>query len=155
MHISEHKIMSKGPSPSSLPTALTKSIPTEKIETPTDVLVTIFSDRIQILISQKSGKIGSMLSCTHEYSQIDNSHTFQVSNLLGKREDALPSVYGRQILEQIVSLGDGVSNCPPLLLGITLDDKEGKGSSQEDFKIIVTEVINLYKSAVQTISRKF
>uniref|UniRef100_A0A7S3PYV0 Proteasome assembly chaperone 3 n=1 Tax=Chaetoceros debilis TaxID=122233 RepID=A0A7S3PYV0_9STRA len=144
--------MSKVPSPSSLPTTLTKRIPTDKIETPTDVLVTIFSDRIQILISQKSGKIGSMLSCNHEYSQIDNSHTFQVSNLLGKREDALPSVYARQILEQIVYLGDGMSNCPPLLLGITLEDKDGKGSSQEEFKIIVSEVISLYKYAVQTIS---
>lgn len=93
--------------------------------------------------------MGTMLSASHEYSQIDNSHTYNIETLLGNRNDALNSVYARQILERIVSLGDGI-NCPPLLLGITLGGK----SSQEEFKIIVNEVVMLYQEAIRTIGEQ-
>eukprot|EP00558_Chaetoceros_sp_UNC1202_P008179 CAMPEP_0197251706 /NCGR_PEP_ID=MMETSP1429-20130617/58273_1 /TAXON_ID=49237 /ORGANISM="Chaetoceros sp., Strain UNC1202" /LENGTH=137 /DNA_ID=CAMNT_0042713877 /DNA_START=52 /DNA_END=465 /DNA_ORIENTATION=- len=133
----------KRPTPAALPTSLTKTIENPE----TELCVTIFSDRIQILVSQKLGKIGTMLSCTHEFSQIDNSHTYHVENLLGNREDALNSVYARQIMEQIAGLGDGI-NCPPLLLGITLKGK----SSQQEFKLIVNESLSLYQEAIKIIS---
>ena len=45
-----------------------------------------------------------------------------------------------------MKLGDGI-NCPPLLLGITLNGK----SSQEDFKLIVDEVVALYQDAIRAI----
>lgn len=93
--------------------------------------------------------MGTILSASHEYSQIDNSHTYNIETLLGNRNDALNSVYARQILERIVSLGDGI-NCPPLLLGITLGGK----SSQEEFKIIVNEVVMLYQEAIRTIGEQ-
>ena len=88
-----------------------------------------------------------MISCSHEFSEIDNSHTYHIENLLGNRDETLNSVYARQIMERLVHLGDGIS-CTPLLLGITLDGK----SSQDDFKMIVDEVINLYQSAIRTIA---
>ena len=133
----------KRPNPSSLPSTVTKTI-----ENPnTELLVSTFQDRIQILISQRSGKVGTMISCSHEYSEIDNSHTYHIENLLGNRDETLNSVYARQIMERLVHLGDGIS-CTPLLLGITLDGK----SSQDDFKIIVDEVINLYQIAIRTIA---
>ena len=135
----------KRPNPSSLPTTVTKCISNP----PTDLLVTTFSDRIQILISQKEGRVGTMLSASHEYSQIDNSHTYNIETLLGNGNDALNSVYARQILERIVGLGDGI-HCPPLLLGITLNGK----SSQEEFKIIVNEVVTLYQEAIRTIGKQ-
>ena len=87
-----------------------------------------------------------MLSCSHEFSHIDNSHTYHIETLLGDRNDALNSVYARQIMERLVKLGDGI-NCPPLLLGITLNGK----SSQEDFKLIVDEVVALYQDAIRAI----
>jgi len=88
-----------------------------------------------------------MLNCAHEFSQIDNSHTYHIETLLGNRDDTLNSVYARQIMERIVGLGDGI-NCPPLLLGITLDGK----SSQEDFKTIVNEAVALYQDGIRVIN---
>lgn len=128
------------PNPSSLPTTVMRVI----TEPHTDLLVSVFQDRVQILISQIEGKIGTMLSVTHEFSQIDNSHTYHIQNLLGKRDDPLDSVYARQIMERIVNLGDGYY-CPPLLVGINLI--VGK-SSPEDFRKIVDEVVDMYQEAV-------
>jgi len=89
-----------------------------------------------------------MLSATHEFSQIDNSHTYHIETLLGNSNDVLNAVYARQILERIVSLGDGI-HCPPLFLGITLNGK----SSQEEFKRIVSAVVSLYQEGIQIISK--
>jgi hypothetical protein len=130
----------KRPNPSTIPATASKKLKDNK----TDILVTLFSDRIQVLVSQKEGKIGTLLSCTHEFSQIDNSHTYQVETLLGNREDTLSNVYARQITERIVKMGDGV-NCPPILLGITLQTEK---SSHEEFQLIVGEVVNLYKMII-------
>ena len=49
--------------------------------------------------------------------------------------------------DALVHLGDGIS-CTPLLSVITLDGM----SSQNDFKMIVDEVINLYQGAIRTIA---
>jgi len=48
--------------------------------------------------------VGTMISASHEYSQIDNSHTYHIETLLGNRIDALNYVYARQILA--VASGD-------------------------------------------------
>lgn len=133
----------KRPNPSTIPATASKTLQ----DNITDILVTLFSDRIQILVSQKEGKIGTLLSCTHEFSQIDNSHTYHVETLLGNREDTLSNVYARQITERIVQIGDGV-HCPPVLLGITLKNVK---SSHEEFQLIVGEAINLYKKAISNV----
>ena len=148
----------KRPSPSSLPTTATKTL----TDPETELLVSTFSDRIQILISQRGGKVGTMLSCSHEFSQIDNSHTYHVETLLGDRNKngALYAVYARQIMERLVNLGggsgggvsaDGVIGCPPLFLGITMD---GEKSSPEEFKLIVDEVLALYQTAIRAVGAK-
>lgn len=127
------------PTPSSLPTTVIRVV----TEPDTDLLLSVFQDRVQILISQMEGKIGTMLSIDHEFSQIDNSHTYHIQNLLGRRDDPLDSVYARQIMERIVNLGNGYY-CPPLLVGINLV----ANSSPEDFRKIIDEVVDMYQEAV-------
>ncbi len=146
------------PHPSSLPTTVTKSVTLENEATPTEISISIFADRIQILISQRAGKVGTFLTCTHEFSQIDNSHTYHTETLLGGKRDGdkdLSTVYARQIMERIVSLGNETSHCPPLLLGITLNQKQGESNGMDGpkkFQNIVGEVIALYGSAVRIIA---
>lgn len=127
------------PNPSCIPTTAFKTLNGSN----TEILVALFSDRIQVFISQKQGKIGNMISCNHEFSQIDNSHTYHIQTLLGNRDDTLSSVYARQIMERIVRNGDGI-DCPPLLLGISLDSK----STQDEFQQILHEVVGLYTQAI-------
>ncbi len=155
--MAERKII---PHPSSLPTTVTKSVTLKNEETPAEISISIFSDRIQILISQRAGKVGTFLTCTHEFSQIDNSHTYHTETLLGGKRDGdldLSTVYARQIMERIVSLGNETSHCPPLLLGITLNQNQKHGESngmdgQKKFQLIVGEVVALYQSAVRIIA---
>ena len=86
----------KRPNPSSLPTTVTKTI-----ENPnTELLVSTFQDRIQILISQRMGKVGTMISCSREFLEIDNSYTYHIENLIGNSNETLNSVYARQIMER-------------------------------------------------------
>lgn len=145
----------KTPTPASLPTCVQKTLPHNPS---TDIHIQLFSDRIFIVISQLSGKLGSLLQCNHEYSEIDNSHTFHVETLLGKRDDSLNEVYARQIMERIVKLGGGSggmnvnSCCPPVLLGIAL---KADCKSQEMFRNIVEEVLNLYQEGIRIASSSY
>lgn len=135
----------KRPCPDSIPSTFAKHMDRFGM----DLLVSTFSDRIQVLISQKDGKVGTMMNASHEFSQIDNSHTYHIETLLGERSNDLYGVFARQILERIVKLGDGM-NCPPLLLGITLTSK----CNPEDFKVIVDEVVAMYQQAIQKVAQR-
>ena len=95
----------KRPKQSSLPTCVQKVL---SIDPQTEILLQLFSDRIFIVITQRDGKLGTLLQCTHAYSEIDNSHTYHVETLLGKRDDSLSEVYVRQITERIMKLGNGI-----------------------------------------------
>eukprot|EP00555_Chaetoceros_dichaeta_P008320 CAMPEP_0198254538 /NCGR_PEP_ID=MMETSP1447-20131203/4823_1 /TAXON_ID=420782 /ORGANISM="Chaetoceros dichaeta, Strain CCMP1751" /LENGTH=171 /DNA_ID=CAMNT_0043940625 /DNA_START=41 /DNA_END=553 /DNA_ORIENTATION=+ len=98
----------------------------------TDILLQLFQDEIFIVLSQREGKLGSLLRCTVEHSVIDNSNTYEVTPLLGgsgrTNNDSplagIAQVYARQLHQRIVALdGDtssGVIEFPPLLLGIAL-----------------------------------
>lgn len=156
------------PKASSLPTCIQKTLPENTLSPsspPTDLMIQLFSDRIFIVISQRSGKLGSLLQCTHEYSVIDNSHSYHVETLLGKRDDVQSEVYIRQIMERMVKLAGGsggggssatgaaggiMVECPPILLGIALkpfgEDKLGVG--QEMFHSVINEVLNLYQKGI-------
>jgi hypothetical protein len=116
-------------------------------------MVQLFSDRIFLSVTQLSGKLGSLLSVTVEDSVIDNSRTYNVSTLLGRRDDVTSEVMGRQIAEQIVALGGslpgmsgGGAVCPPILLGFALK-KEAEGDPAV-FRAIVELLLQTYKEAV-------
>jgi hypothetical protein len=143
----------KTPTLASLPTCVQKTL-SQNSAAEVDIHIQLFSDRIFIVISQLSGKLGSLLQCNHEYSEIDNSHTFHVETLLGKRDDSLNEVYARQIMERIVKLGGGsggmnMNSCPPVLLGIAL---KADFNSQEVFRNIIEEVLNLYQEGIKIAS---
>jgi len=93
---------------------------------------------------------------------IDGSKTYDVTTLLGVRDDALLEIYARQITERIMSLGNvdqwgaseggGTSSGPSVLLGIALDKKKGGGRDQETFRTIVDLVLDMYVEAVRIAS---
>lgn len=146
-----------GPAPSlsasskSLPTALIRSYSIQSIQT--DIMVQLFSDRIFLSVTQLSGKLGSLLSVSVEDSVIDNSRTYNVSTLLGRRDDATSEVMGRQIAERIAALGGnkpgmggGGAVCPPILLGFALK-KQAEGDPAV-FRAIVELLLQTYKEAI-------
>ena len=135
----------KRPKPSSLPTCVQKTL---SITPSTEIIIQVFCDRIFIVISQRSGKLGTLLQCTHEHSQIDNSHTYHVETLLGRRDDTVSEVYVRQITERIVKLGGGIE-CPPILLGIALKEES---KSKETFHSLTDEVLSLYQQGIKLAS---
>ena len=146
-----------GPAPAlsasskSLPTALIRSYSIQSIQT--DIMVQLFSDRIFLSVTQLSGKLGSLLSVSVEDSVIDNSRTYNVSTLLGRRDDATSEVMGRQIAERIAAMGGnkpgmggGGAVCPPILLGFALK-KQAEGDPAV-FRAIVELLLQTYKEAI-------
>ena len=140
-------------SPKSLPTTLIRCYSIRSVQT--DVMVQLFSDRIFLSVTQLNGKLGTLHSVTVEDSVIDNSRTYNVSTLLGRRDDATSEVMGRQIAERIASLdgskpgmGGGGAVCPPILLGFALK-KEAEGDPAV-FQAIVEVLLQTYKEAVTT-----
>lgn len=135
----------------SLPTTLIRSYSILSIQT--DIMVQLFSDRIFLSVTQLSGKLGSLLSVSVEDSVIDNSRTYNVSTLLGRRDDATSEVMGRQIAERIAALGGnkpgmggGGAVCPPILLGFALK-KQAEGDPAV-FRVIVELLLQTYKEAI-------
>mmetsp|Transcript_39902 Transcript_39902/g.47923 ORF Transcript_39902/g.47923 Transcript_39902/m.47923 type:complete len:144 (-) Transcript_39902:41-472(-) len=131
------------PSIASLPVTIHRSLLVNQIHS--EIMLQRFSDRTFVLITQ-IGKVGNLLSCSLETSDIDCSKTYHVSNLLGNREDSLLGVYARAILEKIVDLDKeqqrySLTSTVPLLLGIALK-KEGRGT--EIFQSIIKQVISMY-----------
>ena len=138
-------------SSTSLPTTIIRSYSIQSIQT--DIMVQLFSDRIFLSVTQLSGKLGSLLSVSVEDSVIDNSRTYNVSTLLGRRDDATSEVMGRQIAERIAALGGnkpgmggGGAVCPPILLGFALK-KQAEGDPAV-FRAIVELLLQTYKEAI-------
>ena len=139
------QVISPQPSyfPHSFPPTINRSYIINNIQT--DIIVQRFAERTFIGISQLDGKIGTYISSSVECSVIDNSITYHLSTLLGKRDDLL-EVYARQISERIY-----YSECEhqhlaglestPLLIGITLARKP-EGDSGAMFKEIINNVKN-------------
>ena len=136
----------------SFPTTVQQSCLVNDIQT--DLVVQIFSDRTLILISQLNGKIGTYITTTVEQSIIDNSTTFNITSLLGRRDDPLMEIYARQLAERIHKLHNGSSRdvmdgmtLPPILLGIALS-KESKAREKDVFHTILDLVLQMYVKAL-------
>ena len=131
------------PQPGSLPTTLVRSFLIDNIHT--DLLLQLFSDQILIIVTQLSGRPGTILRCTVEDSPMDEKKMFHIDALLGKRDDSLLEVYVRRITERIVQLSED-RVCPPIVLGMALKGDSGKEPAS--FTKIVDTVLNIYGEGI-------
>ena len=133
--------------PNSFPPTIIRSYIINNVQT--EFIIQRFAERVFIGISQLEGKIGTYISSSVEYSMIDNSTTYHLSTLLGKRDDLL-EVYARQISERIYYSDHQKQQLAgaeslPLLIGIALK----KGSDSGDmFKEIINTTKLLYEESL-------
>lgn len=131
--------------PSSLPSTLSRSFTVKSV--PTDAWVQVFADRVVIGLSQLDGKVGNYLLCQASTSEVNpKAIDYDVSNLLGAREDPLLVVYARRITELIIATRPPTAHFPPVVLAISLDKEKGK--DMEMFRLLVDIAVKLYSDAV-------
>lgn len=125
--------------------------------THTDISVQRFLDQTVVLITQ-IGRIGSYIHCSiDDYGLIDGcARSFHIVTLLGSRDNAIAEVCARQIHEQICKFELGpdfestlLTNVPvpPLLLGITLKEKEPTRDCMQE---LISSVLNLYAQSTNS-----
>lgn len=76
-------------------------------------LCIVYSDRVFVVITQLS-KFGTIMKAWAE-PKSEGGFVFQVSTIMGKRDDPLLHIYARQILERLSTSSD-----KPLLLSLSL-----------------------------------
>lgn len=112
----------------------------------------LFGDQIVLGVSQLQGKVGTYILVQVEETALDNNTRFNISTLLGKRDDPLLEVYARRVTEKIAGMRASRSDVmAPVLLGISLKPKEGKDPKM--FAEIVDVLVNLYSDAIKNVSR--
>lgn len=103
-------------------------------------------------VSQLQGRVGTFVSCQAEESVIDGGIRFNISVLLGKRNDDMLGVYARRVMDRILKLRTSLQDAsPPLLLAISLEPQKEKDPAM--FSAIVDVLVQLYQEAIQTASR--
>lgn len=142
------------PSPSSLPTTLSRSYKLLGIET--DAYVQIFQDRLVVGISQRQQRIGTWCYVAASQSAIDpKAIDWEISTVLGDRNDAMVGVYARQVTEQIISRqlvldksrsNNNNNNRMAVFFGATLKDG---GKDPEMFHIILQVLLQLIQDAIE------
>ena len=131
------------PMPQGIPTTLTRCYNIAGTET--DCLVQLFGDRTLFGISQLDGKLGTWVTCAIEESEMNSCISFHVEVVLGQREDPLIGVYARHLAESISKLKIRDPS-PPLLLGISIKDRDPKV-----FTVLIDLLVQLYKDALITV----
>jgi hypothetical protein len=138
------------PHPASLPKTITRSVLLmESSSIPTDICIQFFHDRIFVAISQRAGTIGTFLLCQRRDSSEVTPHAvdYEMTNLLGgARDDALQSVYARQIMERLYTAGDYPQQST-LLLGVSLHAEKGKDRGM--MRGVIDLVVSLCHDAAQ------
>lgn len=104
----------------------------ENGEIQTDIITTSYHDRHFVVISQMK-KFGTLISAWAE-TKADGGKTFDMSTLLGRRDDPLLNVYARQLIEIISAVSD-----KPLLLAIAL---QPNGRDTVTFQSILNSLTN-------------
>ena len=131
------------PSSSSLPRTAVKSYLVDGIST--GMFVQVFADRIFLGVSQLNGKFGNYLMCQATPDEVNPKHVdYEVTTLLGAREDTVLTVYARQVTEQIEKLHPNPVSLT-VILAISLNKK--KATQHDVFRSIVDLLVNLYKQA--------
>lgn len=90
----------------------------------------VYSDRIFVIITQIE-KFGTIMKAWAE-PKSEGGSIFQVSTLMGKRDDPLLHIYARQIIERLSTVSD-----KPLLLSISL---KAECRDAATFQIILNEL---------------
>lgn len=133
------------PKPTSIPRTLIKSYQVDGI--PSDVWVQIFQDRIIFGVSQHQGRIGNWVMCEPTQSETNMKQThFEVTNLLGARDDTLLNVYCQQLCQRINSDRGSENTLLTVILGISLHKEKGRNPSV--FQAILELLSNLYHDAL-------
>jgi Proteasome assembly chaperone 3 len=131
------------PHPSALPTTISRSCVILSI--PTQYWIQLFADRVVLGISQLNGRVGNYLLCQAITSDVNPKDVdYQVTSLLGSREETLLSVYTERIARRTLA-GKG-ANHSTIILGISLHKDQGK--DPEMFRSIVDLLVQLYEEAV-------
>lgn len=130
-----------------LPISITREVKINGTDVETTVIVQKFSDRTFVVLTNHK-RFGSILECSADISEIDQTVDYRVQPLLGKREDTVNEVYGRQLLEQIVRIDQlkdpllaTTKGIKPLLLSIALKDEL---RTPESFHQLLTSVKEIY-----------
>ncbi|GMI08884.1 hypothetical protein TrVE_jg2091 [Triparma verrucosa] len=107
---------------------------------PISTTVHLFPDRTLITISQLPA-FGTILVSSITHSASSNKSTYNVTVLLGRRDDDILSVYCRQIIEKVSTFDDSVKSGKPIMFMIGLKEE---GKSRGAFVEISNEVLRLY-----------
>lgn len=130
-------------SKSSLPRTATKSYSLGGVST--DMFVQIFSDRVVLGASQLNGKFGNYMMCQAVPDEVNPKHVeYEVTSLLGAREDTMLTVYARQITERIQKLQP---NPTPMTVVIALSLNKEKAPEPEVFRSIVELLLDMYRQS--------
>ncbi|GMH73732.1 hypothetical protein TrST_g13788 [Triparma strigata] len=107
---------------------------------PISITVHLFPDRTLITISQLPA-FGTILVSSITHSASSNKSTYNVTVLLGRRDDDILSVYCRQIIEKVSTFDDSVKSGKPIMFMIGLKEE---GKRRGAFVEISNEVLRLY-----------
>lgn len=134
------------PSADSLPRTLIRSFSINSINT--DMWIQVFQDKIVFGVSQLHGRIGNFLLCEPLQSPLDLKQIhYEVTNLLGAREQTLLNVYAKQLCERIIHARPKGEALMTIVLGISLD--KHKGQDPDMFKTILDLLVTLYQDVMR------
>jgi hypothetical protein len=135
------------PHPLSIPRTLTKSYHVAGIET--DIWIQIFQDRLVFGVSQYKGSIGNFVMCEPMQSQINMKQIhYDVTNLLGAREETILNVYAQQLCEKIIAVRGSGQPLLTVVLGISLHKDKVKDPAM--FRTILGLLATLYQDAMES-----
>lgn len=125
---------------------------------PTSILISLYSDRLMFVITQV-GTLGTIVHAQKE-SILGGGTTYSTATLLGHRDDPLPELCARQLIEKISTSVAGFNL--PILVCLGLDrklianinnrnDNNSVVSSAGGKNIVATIVDTCFSSATQLI----
>ena len=113
----------------------------------TSITTHSFSDRILVTVGQSSPllppKIGTLVLTTFSQSTNNNQKSFDSQILLGRRDDPLLEIYGRQLLEKFSTTD--TKGRKELLLGINLREDN---RDSETFQEVCNNVLEMLMSQI-------
>eukprot|EP01095_Lingulamoeba_sp_RSL-Kostka_P017065 TRINITY_DN865_c1_g1_i2.p1 TRINITY_DN865_c1_g1~~TRINITY_DN865_c1_g1_i2.p1 ORF type:complete len:147 (-),score=35.21 TRINITY_DN865_c1_g1_i2:172-612(-) len=113
-------------------------------EVTTDIVISYFTDKIFVVISQNK-KLGTMVEAKTERAISGKETSFNINVILGKREDMRVNLTARRLIEKLSVLNgsnDSPANSVSLLLAIALLKQTTLG----DLKPIIATVEELLES---------
>lgn len=147
-------LSSSSPHPSALPRTLTRSFSVDGI--PTHCWVQVFANRIVIGLSQLDGRLSNYLLCEAIPDPVHpKSIEYATTTLLGARDEAVWSVYARQVTQRMVEYRHPVAaegeSFPVVVLGLGLRPATSS-ANPNIFRAMVDVMVQVYIEAVSNTS---